>query len=151
MNPTSFSWSQDYQEVVVGEEGGGSVFLLCPMNVKRTEHEHGIFIFFIFNFFQNSSFLVKALTRCLCYAAFIKCNDIFYVIVKYLDFLFKRTNTKPSHGPFHFRAPSRILWRTVRGINCRGYNDVKISIYYELKSVVCDISVARNSSCSLAP
>ncbi|XP_031572587.1 60S ribosomal protein L13a-like [Actinia tenebrosa] len=36
--------------------------------------------------------------------------------LKYLDFLRKRTNTKPSHGPFHFRAPSRILWRTVRGM-----------------------------------
>ncbi|EDO38749.1 predicted protein [Nematostella vectensis] len=36
--------------------------------------------------------------------------------LKYLDFLRKRTNTKPSHGPFHFRAPSRIFWRTVRGM-----------------------------------
>ncbi|XP_020622818.1 60S ribosomal protein L13a-like [Orbicella faveolata] len=35
--------------------------------------------------------------------------------LKYLDFLRKRTNTKPSRGPFHFRAPSRIVWRTVRG------------------------------------
>jgi large subunit ribosomal protein L13Ae len=25
-------------------------------------------------------------------------------------------NTKPSHGPIHFRAPSRIFWRTVRGM-----------------------------------
>ncbi|KAL9968832.1 hypothetical protein ACROYT_G020970 [Oculina patagonica] len=36
--------------------------------------------------------------------------------LKYLDFLRKRTNTKPSRGPFHFRAPSRIVWRTVRGM-----------------------------------
>ena len=77
--------------------------------------------FFFCNFYL-SEFIIfsKSLDWCLCYAAFIKCNDIFYVIVKYLDFLFKRTNTKPSHGPFHFRAPSRILWRTVRGINSRG-------------------------------
>ncbi|KAI3738393.1 hypothetical protein L2E82_28423 [Cichorium intybus] len=25
-------------------------------------------------------------------------------------------NTKPSHGPIHFRAPSKILWRTIRGM-----------------------------------
>ena len=36
--------------------------------------------------------------------------------LKYLDFLKKRHNTNPSHGPFHFRAPSKIFWRTVRGM-----------------------------------
>lgn len=36
--------------------------------------------------------------------------------LKVLNFLRKRTNTKPSRGPFHFRAPSRVLWRTVRGM-----------------------------------
>ncbi|KAG5593519.1 hypothetical protein H5410_044033 [Solanum commersonii] len=35
---------------------------------------------------------------------------------KYLRFLRKRMNTKPSHGPIHFRAPSKILWRTIRGM-----------------------------------
>lgn len=34
---------------------------------------------------------------------------------KYERFLRKRHNTNPRKGPFHFRAPSRILWRTVRG------------------------------------
>ncbi len=24
-------------------------------------------------------------------------------------------NTNPSRGPYHFRAPSKIFWRTVRG------------------------------------
>lgn len=37
--------------------------------------------------------------------------------VKYLAFLRKRMNTNPSRGPYHFRAPSRIFWRTVRGEN----------------------------------
>lgn len=32
---------------------------------------------------------------------------------KYAQFLRKRTNTNPKRGPFHFRAPSRIFWRTV--------------------------------------
>ncbi|XP_071918597.1 large ribosomal subunit protein uL13y-like [Coffea arabica] len=36
--------------------------------------------------------------------------------MKYLRFLRKRMNTKPSHGPIHFRAPSKILWRTIRGM-----------------------------------
>ncbi|XP_047193553.1 60S ribosomal protein L13a isoform X3 [Scophthalmus maximus] len=36
--------------------------------------------------------------------------------LKYLSFLRKRMNTNPSRGPYHFRAPSRIFWRTVRGM-----------------------------------
>lgn len=36
--------------------------------------------------------------------------------MKYLRFLRKRMNTKPSHGPIHFRAPAKILWRTIRGL-----------------------------------
>lgn len=35
--------------------------------------------------------------------------------MKYLRFLRKRMNTKPSKGPHHFRSPARILWRTIRG------------------------------------
>ncbi|KAJ6941732.1 60S ribosomal protein L13a-4-like [Populus alba x Populus x berolinensis] len=31
--------------------------------------------------------------------------------MKYLSAM----NTKPSHGPIHFRAPAKIFWRTVRG------------------------------------
>lgn len=36
--------------------------------------------------------------------------------MKYHDFLRKRTLTNPTRGPFHFRAPSRIFFRTVRGM-----------------------------------
>ena len=36
--------------------------------------------------------------------------------LKYFAFLRKRMNTNPAHGPFHFRAPSKILWRTIRGM-----------------------------------
>jgi large subunit ribosomal protein L13Ae len=39
----------------------------------------------------------------------------FYFAVKYLDYLKKRCNVKPSRGPFHFRAPSKIFYKTVRG------------------------------------
>lgn len=37
-------------------------------------------------------------------------------LVKYHDFLRKRTLTNPTHGPHHFRAPARIFFRTVRGM-----------------------------------
>ncbi|XP_033127864.1 60S ribosomal protein L13a-like [Anneissia japonica] len=36
--------------------------------------------------------------------------------LKYLDFLRKRCNTKPSRGPYHLRAPSKMFWRVVRGM-----------------------------------
>merc|ERR1711959_601366 len=36
--------------------------------------------------------------------------------LKYKDFLRKRCNVNPQHGPFHLRAPSKIFWRTVRGM-----------------------------------
>nr|AIU94816.1 40S ribosomal protein [Phragmatopoma lapidosa]AIU94819.1 60S ribosomal protein [Phragmatopoma lapidosa]AIU94841.1 60S ribosomal protein [Phragmatopoma lapidosa] len=36
--------------------------------------------------------------------------------LKYLSFLRKRMNTNPRRGPYHFRAPSKIFWRTVRGM-----------------------------------
>jgi len=34
----------------------------------------------------------------------------------YGKFLIHRGNTKPSRGPHHYRSPSRILWRTLRGM-----------------------------------
>ena len=36
--------------------------------------------------------------------------------VKFLQFLNKRTATNPKKGPIHYRAPSRMLWRTIRGM-----------------------------------
>lgn len=39
-----------------------------------------------------------------------------YFKVKYMDFLRKRMNTNPARGPYHFRAPSKIFWRAVRGM-----------------------------------
>uniref|UniRef100_A0A674J3Z8 Large ribosomal subunit protein uL13 n=1 Tax=Terrapene triunguis TaxID=2587831 RepID=A0A674J3Z8_9SAUR len=39
--------------------------------------------------------------------------------LKYLAFLRKRMNTNPSRGPYHFRAPSRIFWRTVRVVRLK--------------------------------
>lgn len=39
-----------------------------------------------------------------------------HAVVKYREFLRKRTLSNPTHGPFHYRAPSRIFFRTVRGM-----------------------------------
>uniref|UniRef100_A0A6U0SH41 60S ribosomal protein L13a n=1 Tax=Eucampia antarctica TaxID=49252 RepID=A0A6U0SH41_9STRA len=36
--------------------------------------------------------------------------------VKYAQFRKKRMNTNPGRGPFHFRSPARIVWRTIRGM-----------------------------------
>eukprot|EP00055_Hartaetosiga_balthica_P018414 m.134200 g.134200 ORF g.134200 m.134200 type:complete len:199 (-) comp9525_c0_seq1:329-925(-) len=36
--------------------------------------------------------------------------------LKYKEFLKKRCAVHPRRGPFHFRAPSRIFWRVVRGM-----------------------------------
>lgn len=35
--------------------------------------------------------------------------------MKYLAYLRKRCNVNPARGPFHFRAPSRIFYKAVRG------------------------------------
>merc|ERR1711981_513663 len=36
--------------------------------------------------------------------------------LKKLEYLRKRMNTKPSRGPYHFRAPSKCLFKVVRGM-----------------------------------
>lgn len=36
--------------------------------------------------------------------------------LKFLDFLRKKTRSNPKRGPFHFRAPSKVFWRTIRGM-----------------------------------
>eukprot|EP00525_Craspedostauros_australis_P008107 CAMPEP_0198116116 /NCGR_PEP_ID=MMETSP1442-20131203/9463_1 /TAXON_ID= /ORGANISM="Craspedostauros australis, Strain CCMP3328" /LENGTH=189 /DNA_ID=CAMNT_0043773815 /DNA_START=28 /DNA_END=593 /DNA_ORIENTATION=+ len=36
--------------------------------------------------------------------------------VKYAQFRKKRMNTNPSRGPFHFKSPAMMVWRTIRGM-----------------------------------
>ena len=36
--------------------------------------------------------------------------------LKFKDFIRKRTLTNPKHGPLHDRFPSKVFWRTVRGM-----------------------------------
>jgi large subunit ribosomal protein L13Ae len=35
---------------------------------------------------------------------------------KYAQFRAKHMNTNPGRGPFHFKSPARMLWRTIRGM-----------------------------------
>ncbi|KAG7353638.1 50S ribosomal protein L13P [Nitzschia inconspicua] len=35
---------------------------------------------------------------------------------KYAQFRNKRMNTNPGRGPFHFKTPAMIVWRTIRGM-----------------------------------
>ena len=34
----------------------------------------------------------------------------------FMSYLKKKKNTNPTRGPFHFRAPSRMMWRVVRSM-----------------------------------
>jgi len=43
-------------------------------------------------------------------------GSLFRNKLKYHHFLRKRENTNPRGGPFHYRQPSRILWRVIRGM-----------------------------------
>merc|ERR1712060_917261 len=36
--------------------------------------------------------------------------------LKYAAFKCKRMNSNPKQGPLHYRSPSKILWRTIRGM-----------------------------------
>jgi len=43
-------------------------------------------------------------------------NSFYRQQLKYQAFKRKTNNVNPKHGPFHHRAPSKIFWRTVRGM-----------------------------------
>ncbi|EER08216.1 60S ribosomal protein L13A, putative [Perkinsus marinus ATCC 50983] len=43
-------------------------------------------------------------------------GSLFRNKLKYESFKRKHTNSNPKKGPIHFRAPSKILWRTIRGM-----------------------------------
>lgn len=43
-------------------------------------------------------------------------GSLFRNKIRYWQFLKKRMNTNPARGPFHQRAPSKIVERTVRGM-----------------------------------
>ncbi|XP_067950747.1 large ribosomal subunit protein uL13-like [Watersipora subatra] len=49
--------------------------------------------------------------------------------LKYLDFMRKRCNTNPNRGPYHLRAPSKMLWRVIRGMLPHKTNRGKEALY----------------------
>ncbi|KAJ3430492.1 60S ribosomal protein L13A-RELATED [Anaeramoeba flamelloides] len=52
----------------------------------------------------------------------VRCEEIIIVgpwsrtREKYCQWKRKRTSVRPNHGPFHYREPSRIFWKSVRGM-----------------------------------
>jgi len=51
-----------------------------------------------------------SLTRSLSHSSVVRNR------VKYAQFRKKRMNTNPGKGPFHFKSPARMVWRTIRGM-----------------------------------
>lgn len=43
-------------------------------------------------------------------------GSLFRNKLKYKEFQNKTTRTNPRRGPFHYTAPSMMLWRTIRGM-----------------------------------
>ncbi|EDW38640.1 GL18205 [Drosophila persimilis] len=53
----------------------------------------------------------------ICLAVWMSLSGHFYRNkIKFLAYLRKRCNVNPARDPFHFRAPSRIFYKAVRGI-----------------------------------
>merc|ERR1711976_332872 len=47
----------------------------------------------------------------------IKSGPLYKNRMKYVEWLKLKSNTNPRHGgPYHFKAPSKLLWRVVRGM-----------------------------------
>ena len=74
--------------------------------------------------------------------------------IKFAQFIRKRMNTNPARGPFHFRSPARIFWRTLRGMiphkTARGQQALGRlavrSIYIRWKMELCSRDITSNSS-----
>lgn len=43
-------------------------------------------------------------------------NHLYRRQLKWTAFKRKTNNVNPKHGPFHYRAPSKMLWRVIRGM-----------------------------------
>merc|ERR1712151_659009 len=43
-------------------------------------------------------------------------GSLYRAKLKYANFKRKHTNSNPRRGPFHQRAPAKIMWRTIRGM-----------------------------------
>merc|ERR1712151_1038254 len=43
-------------------------------------------------------------------------GSLYRAKLKYANFKRKHTNSNPKHGPLHYRAPGKIIWRAIRGM-----------------------------------
>merc|ERR1712083_942921 len=43
-------------------------------------------------------------------------GSLYRAKLKWANFRRKRMNSNPKQGPLHYRSPSKILWRTIRGM-----------------------------------
>merc|ERR1712001_311838 len=97
------------QDSLLGDEMPG--FSPKPVVIDGRGHLMGRLASIVAKFILNGNKVV--IVRC----EGINMSGNFYRNkLKYLKFLRLRCNVKPLRGPFHFRAPSKIFWRTVRGM-----------------------------------
>ena len=70
-------------------------------NPPHPTSPHGEYLIYIKQYFSHvsSSFISVVRNR-----------------VKYAQFRKKRMNTNPGKGPYHFKSPARMVWRTIRGM-----------------------------------
>lgn len=60
--------------------------------------------------------ILKQINNQLTYFLFFSQNSVVRNRVKYAQFRNKRMNTNPGKGPYHFKSPARMVWRTIRGM-----------------------------------
>jgi ribosomal protein L13 len=68
--------------------------------------------------------------------------------MKYERFLRKGTRTNPKHGQFHFRAPSQILRRTIRG--CAAAMSQATCVHARARSAACRELCSWSSLCCVS-
>lgn len=60
--------------------------------------------------------ILKQINNQLTFFLFFSYNSVVRNRVKYAQFRNKRMNTNPGKGPYHFKSPARMVWRTIRGM-----------------------------------
>ena len=72
---------------------------------------------------------------------------------EYLSLFKKKTTTNPKRGPFHFKSPSQIVWKSIRGMlphktkrGTNALNNLKVyesepSSYFKTKKLIIPIAL----------
>jgi ribosomal protein uL13 len=103
---------QQQSESVVGPENIHSCKMLsAPVIVDCRGHLLG----------RLASIVAKELL-CGQYVVLVRCEEInisgSFIRNKllFMSYLRKKMNTNPAKGPYHFRSPARMVWRTIRAM-----------------------------------